>query len=224
MQGGFRDTPSCAIWYPDVCFWYQHIAWWQANFEEPGAADTEGTGLLQEATLAVWLIGCSDFSVSTPLHHGWSFCNLSVYFADCRRMYSTQTTALDFSYIVISSNTWNGSGCGRTKLRNLKLKSRRRRSHRPVLLGTAAPQFSGLSVCFHGGVYGALEVWKIRIIYFIYLSMYPSFYLFVCLSTNLLTWYILSIYRSIYLSIYQSINQLTYLPVYLSIHVSIYLI
>ena len=61
MQGGFRDTPSCAIWYPDVCFWYQHIAWWQANFEEPGAADTEGTGLLQEATLAVWLIGCHDF-------------------------------------------------------------------------------------------------------------------------------------------------------------------
>ena len=121
-------------------------------------------------------------------------------------------------------NTWNVSGCGRTKLRNLKLKSRRRRSHRPVLLGTAAPQFSGLSVCFHGGVYGALEVWKIRVIYFIYLSMYPSFYLFVCLSTNLLTWYILSIYRSIYLSIYQSINQLTYLPVYLSIHVSIYLI
>ena len=118
-------------------------------------------------------------------------------------------------------NTWNVSGCGRTKLRNLKLKSRRRRSHRPVLLGTAAPQFSGLSVCFHGGVYGALEVWKIRVIYFIYLSMYPSFYLFVCLSTNLLTWYILSIYRSIYLSIYQSINQLTYLPVYLSIHVSI---
>ena len=118
-------------------------------------------------------------------------------------------------------NTWNVSGCGRTKLRNLKLKLRRRRSHRPVLLGPAAPQFSGLSVCFHGGVYGALEVWKIRIIYFIYLSMYPSFYLFVCLSTNLLTWYILSIYRSIYLSIYQSINQLTYLPVYLSIHVSI---
>ena len=118
-------------------------------------------------------------------------------------------------------NTWNVSGCARTKLRNLKLKSRRRRSHRPVLLGTAAPQFSGLSVCFHGGVYGALEVWKIRVIYFIYLSMYPSFYLFVCLSTNLLTWYILSIHRSIYLSIYQSINQLTYLPVYLSIHVSI---
>ena len=118
-------------------------------------------------------------------------------------------------------NAWNVSGCGRTKLRNLKLKSRRRRSHRPVLLGTAAPQFSGLSVCFHGGVYGALEVWKIRVIYFIYLSMYPSFYLFVCLSTNLLTWYVLSIYRSIYLSIYQSINQLTYLPVHLSIHVSI---
>ena len=121
-------------------------------------------------------------------------------------------------------NTWNVSGCGRTKLRNLKLKLRRRRSHRPVLLGPAAPQFSGLSVCFHGGVYGALEVWKIRVIYFIYLSMYPSFYLFVCLSTNLLTWYILSIYLSIHLSINLSVYQSTYLSTCLPIYPCIYLI
>ena len=124
---------------------------------------------------------------------------------------------------AIFLNTWNGSGCGRTKLRIPKLKLQRRRSHRPVLLGPVTPQFSGLSGCFHGGVYGGLEVWKIRVILFIYLCIHLSVCLFVCLSTDLLTWYIRSIYPSIYLSIYQSIYQLTYLPVYLSIHVSIYL-
>ena len=50
MQGGLRDTPSSAIWYPYACYCFQHIAWLQANIEEPGVADTKGTDIPQEAT------------------------------------------------------------------------------------------------------------------------------------------------------------------------------
>ena len=73
--------------------------------------------------------------------------------------------------------------------------------------------------CFHGGVYGALEVWKIRVIYFIYLSMYPSFYLFACLPIYSPDIFYLSIDPSIYQSISLSIN----LPIYLSTYLSMYL-
>jgi hypothetical protein len=76
----------------------------QAKVEEPRAADTEGPDMNpQDATDAtravgsrakrwqwfVWLADCSDFFVSSPLSHGWSFCNL------LHIAFSTQSTVLD---------------------------------------------------------------------------------------------------------------------------------
>ena len=102
----------------------------QAKVEEPRAADTEGPDMNpQDATDAtragsrakrwqwfVWLADCSDFFVSSLLSHGWSFCNLlHIAFQHPINCFG-----------LISSNTWNGSGCDRTKLRNPKLKLCRR--------------------------------------------------------------------------------------------------
>ena len=48
MPGGLRDTPSCAIWFPEACNCFQHTAWLQAHVGEPGAAETEGRDMKPE--------------------------------------------------------------------------------------------------------------------------------------------------------------------------------
>ena len=151
---GDCGIPTSAIWYPYVCFCFQHIAWLlQAKVEEPRAADTEGPAMKpKDATrvvgsratkMAVICVTngllCFFCEWISPLTMVDPFAILQILPSHVKNICLSAFQRLNKCFrLIISSNTWNGSGCDRTKWRNPKLKLRRR-SQRPVLDGLSHP-------------------------------------------------------------------------------------